>query len=119
PILGAVNPGCFFLVVALAVAVLFSVGHCKIDNILAVNRVNNAIFTQIADYLHFNHSAQKLNRKKNLMVQDTENWTEISDVFGRKNVNRQHSICVLICRKNQCTNQSLAWPKLAKKMIIC
>jgi len=33
------------------------------------------------------------------MVQDTENWTEISDVFGRKNVNGKHSIWVLIQQK--------------------
>src|SRR5579875_2161743 len=55
---GAIYPGGFFLVVALAVLVLFCMGYRKVDNVFTVYCVYYAIFSKIANYLHFNHSAQ-------------------------------------------------------------
>ena len=54
----AIYPGCFFLVVALTVAVFFCMRNSKVDDILSIDCVDDAIFTKIADHLHFNHSAQ-------------------------------------------------------------
>ena len=56
----AVYPNCFFLLIALAVLVLFSVGNGEIDDVPSVHGVNGTIFSKVADDLHFDHSAQFL-----------------------------------------------------------
>jgi hypothetical protein len=52
----AINPRGLFLLIALTVAKLFRVRNGEIDDILAVDRVDYTVLSEIADDLHFDHS---------------------------------------------------------------
>lgn len=60
---GAIGPVCafhpdrFIFLIALGIFEFLGVGHVEVDHILAIHRIGDTIFSQVADYLELYHNA--------------------------------------------------------------